>query len=105
MDSDDRFEQLQAKFRPAIEFLEHPGISIQSLNIQDNRLLVRVVAPSAEVRDEILDQFRRLDPSLDQVHPDIRIDGLENVPQSGQSSVHGGQSFSQPGETTPNGRG
>ncbi len=87
MDSGDQFEQLKQKFAPALQFLESRGIPLQALNIQDDRLLVRAVAPSEQVRDEIVEQFRRLDPSLDQVHPDIRIDSADSVGSTGQSSV------------------
>jgi hypothetical protein len=87
MDTQDRFEQLKAKFRAALEYIESRQIPIQSLNVQDDRLMVRVVAPSPEVRDDLIEQFRRFDPSLAEVHPDIRIDGAINVPFTGQSSV------------------
>ncbi len=87
MDSDDRFEQLKVKFRPALEFLEQRQIPIQAMNVQDDRLLVRGIAPSEAMRDQILEQFRHCDPSLDNVHADIRIDGADNVDSTGQSSV------------------
>jgi hypothetical protein len=98
MDTEQRFEQLKAKFAPALQFLESGKISLQALNIQDDRLLVRVVVPSAEVRDQVVEQFKRLDPSLAEVHPDIRIEAADNVPATGQSTVQTGGSFSNPGE-------
>ena len=87
MDSDERFDQLKVKFRPALDFLESRKIPIQAMNVQDDRLLVRGVAPSSQVRDEIVEQFRRCDPSLDNVHADIRIDSEDNVDSTGQSTV------------------
>ncbi len=101
MDTDRRFEQLKAKFAPAIQFLDRSHISVQALNVQDDRLLVRAVVPSPEMRDQLIAQFQRLDPSLDEVHTDIRIEAADNVPATGQSSVQTGGSFSNPGEPQP----
>lgn len=98
MDTDQRFEQLKVKFAPAIQFLESSDVSVQALNIQDDRLLVRAVVPSPELRDQLIERFRRLDPSLDEVHADIRIEAADNVPATGQSSVQTSGSFSNPGE-------
>ena len=87
MDTQDRFEHLKTKFRPALEFIDSQQFHIQALNIQDNRLLVRIVVPSADVRDRVVEQFRRIDPSLSEVHLDIRLDAENNVPHTGQGTV------------------
>ncbi len=96
MDTRDQFEQLKVKFRTALDFLESRQIPIQSMSVQDDRLLVRGIAPSAEVRDEIIEEFRRCDPSLDNVHPDIRIDSEDSVDSTGQSSVQNSGNISRP---------
>lgn len=100
MNTDDRFDQLKSRFQPAIDYLERQGASIQTMNIQDDRLLVRAVAESEDARDRITEQFRKLDPSLDEVHVDIRIGG-DNVPTTGQSTVQTSQHFSREGEPAP----
>jgi hypothetical protein len=87
VDTADRLEQLKARFRPALEFIDRGQFHIQALIVQDDRLLVRIVVKSAEVRDQVIQQFQQIDPSLDQVHPDIRIEAADNVPHTGQSTV------------------
>lgn len=98
MDSQDQFDRLKAKFQPVLDFLEAQQIHIQAVNVQDDRLLVRAVAPSEDMRDRIVEQFQQIDPSSKQFHADIRIDSAENAPNTGQSTVQTGQSFSQDGE-------
>lgn len=100
MTTDDRFQQLISKFQPAIDFLEQQGASLQTMNVQDNKLLVRAIVESEAVRDQIVEQFRKADPQLDEVHADIRI-GEENVPVTGQSTVQTSQHFSHEGEPAP----
>lgn len=104
MDTDDRFEQLKARFRPALDFLEAQNIPIQAVNVQDGRLLVRAVASSPEQRDRIMERFHRIDPSLEAVFVDLRMDRA-NVPETGQSVVQNSGDFSQQGEAAPGTKG
>lgn len=98
MDTEQRFQLLKAKYAPAIQFLDSGSVNIQALNVQDDRLLVRVAVASTEVRDQVIEQFRKLDPTLADVLPDIRIEAADNVPATGQSAVQTSGSFSNPGE-------
>jgi gamma-glutamyl:cysteine ligase YbdK (ATP-grasp superfamily) len=104
MDTDQRFDELKTRFQLALRYLESNRVAIQMLNIQDGRLLVRAATDSTEIRDRIMEEFRKLDPSLNDVHLDIRVEGVENVPSSGQASVQTSQNFSQQGEDPPESR-
>jgi hypothetical protein len=99
MDTQDQFEKFKRQFQPALDYLEREKVQLQALNVQDDRLLVRAVAPSAEMRDKIIEQFRRIDPESKQFHADIRIEAEDNVPSSGQSTVQSTGVFSETGET------
>jgi hypothetical protein len=101
MNTEDRFDQLKQKFQSGLRALEQQGASIQMMNIQDNRLVVRAAVSSSTERDRIIAAFRQVDPSLDEVHVDIRAEGEGNVPATGQTTVQTSQSFSQQGEPPP----
>lgn len=101
MDSQDQFDRFKERFQPALRVLEQEGAAIQMMNVQDGRLLVRAAVRDTAERDRILAAFRGVDPSLDEVHVDLRVEGEENVPATGQSTVQTSQDFSQQGEMPP----
>lgn len=96
MSTQDQFEALKSRFADALRFLDQNRIAIQTLNVQDGRLLVRAVANSNEMHERIIGEFRRADPDLDSVIPDIRIGAGENVTFTGQNSVQSSLDFSHP---------
>jgi len=93
-DTDQRFDELKRKFSVALRLLEGSRISLQNLNIQDNKLLIRAAVPTEEVRAELMSALERIDPSFDEVFADIRVDGQSNVPNTGQSKVQSDLEFS-----------
>jgi hypothetical protein len=101
MNTDDRFDQLKQKFQPALRALEQQGASIQMMNIQDNRLVVRAAVSTPAERDRIFAAFRQVDPSLQEVHVDIRSKAEGHMPATGQTTVQTSQEFSQQGEPPP----
>jgi hypothetical protein len=101
MSSQDVFDKLKQRFQPALRVLEQEGAAIQLMNVQDERFIVRASVKGIAEKDRIIAAFRQLDPSLDNVHVDIRVEGEHNVTSTGQSSVQTSQDFSQQGEMPP----
>jgi hypothetical protein len=98
MDSNQQFDRLKQKFAPVLKFADEHRIALQTLNIQDNKLLIRVVVPSEEMRGRFMKEIERIDPSFNEVDPDVRVEAVDNVPNTGQTIVNDAQHLSHPPE-------
>ena len=100
MDSNQRFAQLKQKYRPVFEFISRQPLQIQNLDVQNDKLVIRGVAPSEGLEGRILQQIERIDPSFSDVTPDIRIEAKDNAPNTGETQVQTSQDFSHPESRT-----
>jgi division protein CdvB (Snf7/Vps24/ESCRT-III family) len=101
MDSQERFQRLKSKYAPVLRVLDQSQARIQEMDVQNDRLMIRAAVSSTDLRDRVLDEIARLDESLSEVIPDIRVEGRPNVPTTGQTTVNTSQDFSQQGRTAP----
>lgn len=99
MNTQEQFDRFKHRFQPALRALDREGAAVQLMNVQDGRLMVRASVDTRAARDRILAAFQQVDPSLDEVHADIRVAGGGDVPSTGQSTVQTSQDFSRQGET------
>lgn len=101
MDAQARFEQLKQKYEPVLRYIDEQQIAIQGLDVRDGKLLIRIAVPSDDVRERVMDRINRINPSGSDVVPDIRVENVNNVTNTGQSTVHSGEQFSHQGEMPP----
>lgn len=94
MDSNQRFDALKQKYAPVLRLLDGSGISLQKLDVENDKLLIRAVVPSTELRDRILRELESIDGAALDSQPDIRIEAGENVPNTGQGKVQSDLEFS-----------
>ena len=93
--TEQRFTELKQKFSPVFQFLDDHRVSLQNLQIQDDKLLLRVAVPTEDLRAQIQSVISRIDPSFEEVHADIRVEGSDNVPHTGQTNVQSDLEFSR----------
>lgn len=93
--TEQRFTELKQKFSPVLQFLEDHQASLQNLQIQDDKLLIRAVVPNVDLRRQIESVIARVDPSFDEVLPDIRVEADDNTPNTGQTKVQSDLEFSR----------
>jgi len=55
--AEERFEQLKLKYQSVLNFMQTQNVQLQNLNLQDNKLLIRGIAPSQEVKNKVWDQI------------------------------------------------
>jgi hypothetical protein len=68
------FEALRAKYDAAMKWAREHGVHISSVTAQDGKLFIRGTAPSAEVANSFREQIRRVNPNMDDVVVDLRVD-------------------------------
>ncbi len=101
MDTEQRFDELKRKYAAVVQLLERSQARLQAMNIQDGKLMIRAAVSSPETRDRVLAEIERIEGSLAEVIPDLRVEGQANIPTTGQSTVQTSQNFSQQGEQPP----
>ncbi len=101
MDTEQRFDELKRKYAAVVQLLERSQARLQAMNIQDGKLMIRAAVSSPETRDRVLAEIERIEGSLAEVIPDLRVEGQANIPTTGQSTVQTIQNFSQQGEQPP----
>lgn len=77
----DRLEQLKSKYQPVLGLMHQPGVRLQNVHLENNKLLIRAAAGSQEIKNKIWDAIKRIDPGYSDLTCDITIDpGLAPPP-------------------------
>jgi nucleoid-associated protein YgaU len=82
------FDRLQQKYQPVLNLMAQLQVKVQNINMEDTKLLIRGVAPSAEVKNRIWDQVKLIDSGFSDLICDI------SVTQQGPSTMTAGASAS-----------
>jgi nucleoid-associated protein YgaU len=64
-------ERLKQKYQPALNLMQHFQVRVQNINMEADKLLIRGVAPSVEVKNKIWDQIKLIDASFSDLVCDI----------------------------------
>lgn len=70
--AEDRFEQLKLKYQSVLNFMQSQDVQLQNLNLQDNKLFIRGIAPSQDVKNKVWDQIKLADPNYSDLIADIQ---------------------------------
>jgi nucleoid-associated protein YgaU len=80
------FEELQAKYKPVLDKGHEVGLSVQNLNLEGDKLLIRGVVPSDYGKNALWDVVKRIDPNIPDVIIDINVQsGLTYAIASGDT--------------------
>lgn len=69
--SDDRFDQLKLKYQSVLNLIPSLQVQLENINMQDNKLFIRAKAPSQDVKNQIWNQIKLVDPSYSDLVADI----------------------------------
>ena len=102
-------EQLKQKYQSALKLMQELQVQQLNVSLEAGRLFISGVAPSAQVKNRIWDQIKRVDPEYSDLICDLRISNLQRQqpPQpatmTAGASASGGQDerryVVQPGDT------
>jgi nucleoid-associated protein YgaU len=80
------FEELQAKYKPVLDKGHEVGLSVQNLNLEGDKLLIRGVVPSDYGKNALWDVVKRIDPNIPDAIIDINVQsGLTYAIASGDT--------------------
>ena len=85
------FDRLKQKYQPALTLMQNLQVQVQNLNMQGNQLLIRGVAPSADAKNRVWDQIKRIDGAYSDLICDISVSQQAPATMTAGASASGGQ--------------
>ncbi len=67
------FERAKQKYSPALTLMQQLGVQVQNVNMEGDKLLIRGVAPSADIKNRIWDQIKLIDASYSDLTCDLSV--------------------------------
>jgi nucleoid-associated protein YgaU len=96
----DRFEQLKMKYQSVLNFIQSQGVQLQNLNMEGDKLLIRALAPSADLKNRVWDQIKLVDPGYSDLIADIQAPAVAAAAAPGGSSTPAPRTYTvQPGDS------
>ena len=68
----DKFEQLKAKYQSVLNFIQTQNVQLQNVNMEGDKLLIRALAPSQDLKNRVWDQIKLVDPNFSDLIADIQ---------------------------------
>jgi LysM repeat protein len=88
--SNQELERLKQKYQAAFNLMQQLQARLQNVNMEGSKLLVRGVAPSAEVKNKVWDQIKLIDATSSDLVCDITVS--QQQPQQGPATMRAGAS-------------
>ena len=85
-------DQLKQKYQSAISLAQNSG-HLQNVHIEGDKLLVRAEVPNQDVKNQIWNEIKRIDPGYSDLTADININS--SMPQPAQASTQNSSQSSQ----------
>lgn len=101
----DRLEELKNKYSAALGTIQQKSVRLTHLHVQDNKLFIQGAAPSEQVKNEVWNQIKAVDPTYSDLTCDLTVDPSLAAPQSQAAAASVGGSATtrtykvQPGDT------
>jgi LysM repeat protein len=102
MADDQLLSQLKGKYQSVISAAPQIGIQLQNVHIENGKLLIRGKAPNENVKNDIWNRIKAIDPAYSDLTADITIDPSLPQPAASQSAQQqsGGRKYTvQSGDT------
>ena len=78
------FEQAKQKYQPALTLMKQLGVQIQNVNMEGNKLLIRGMAPSSDIKNRIWDQIKLIDAGYSDLTCDLSVSQDQRQPAAQQ---------------------
>jgi nucleoid-associated protein YgaU len=93
--NDQELERLKQKYQSVITLMQQQQVQLQNVHLEGNKLLIRGIAPSPEVKNRIWDQIKLVDSSYSDLTCDLSVSeqaASQPTPaMSAGAAVSGGQ--------------
>ena len=70
----DRLTELKSKYQSVLNLIEKKGLRLHNLHVQDNKLFVKASAGTQDIKNQVWEQIKLVDPKFADLTCDIQID-------------------------------
>ena len=94
---DERLNALKQKYQSVLNSIQQQQLArLENVHVENNKLLIRAVAPSAEAKNRIWDQIKLVDSTYSDLTADIRVEQSDRPQtQTAGAAAGGGQRETQ----------
>jgi len=87
-------EQMKQKYASVINLMNQAGVRLSHMHIQDNRLFLQGAADSGQIKNQIWDQIKLVNPAADDITCDLKVDP-SMAPAAAAASASGSSQSAQ----------
>ncbi len=77
----DRLDELKSKYQSVLRLIEQKNLQMHNLHVQDNKLFIKASAGTQDLKNEIWQQIKLVDPTFSDLTCDIVIDQSLSPPK------------------------
>jgi LysM repeat protein len=94
-------EQSKQKYASVLQVIQRRNVRLDHFHIQDNKLFIQGAAPNQDVKNEVWNAIKAVDPTYSDLTCDISIDPSIPAPAAAAAAPSGnGQTYTvQPGDS------
>ena len=82
-------DQLKAKYQPVIDYAKAIGVSLKNVHMEGEKLLIKGDAPNEQIKNEVWNKIKSIDPQFGDLTADIGVDPSLPVPMQTYTVVSG----------------
>jgi LysM domain len=82
-----QLDDLKNKYKAALETIQREGVRLTHLHVQDNKLFLQGYAPSEQIKNDVWNQIKAVDPTYSDLTCDLTIDSSLPNPMQQQSQA------------------
>lgn len=96
-----RFNELKTKYQTVLTIADNERIQFLNLHVEDNKLLIRGIAPSDDAKNKFWDQVKLVNPNADDITADVTVDSTRAIgAAAGGGQGESGQTYEVKGGDT-----
>ena len=88
-----RFDDLKQKYQTVLNSIDQSHVRLQNLHVQDDKLFIRGVAPSEDVKNRVWDQIKLVNPNFDDITAEISVDQSQAQGAAVGGAAQAGQKY------------
>ncbi|HEX4748312.1 MAG TPA: LysM peptidoglycan-binding domain-containing protein [Bryobacteraceae bacterium] len=99
-----QLEDLKNKYNSVLDTIQREGVRLTHLHVQDNKLFIQGAAPSEQIKNDVWNQIKAVDPTYHDLTCDLSVDtSLPNPVQQQQSQAQAAAAGASLGGNTGSG--
>lgn len=85
----DRLEELKQKYASVLDKIQKSNVRLDHLHVQDNKLFLQGAAPNEQLKNDVWNQIKAVDPACGDLTCDLSVDSSLTPPVTKYTVVAG----------------